>query len=225
METQSGFWFLTVGLLAVLNSALAEDKYVVVGGNVDLRPPFTGVITNILWKHNGNLLAEWAKGEAELTYFIPFQGHTTLDITSGRLEVRNMTIAHEGLYTVDINNKPQDQRYDVKVIEEVPKPSILSRPLTCSSASTNCTLTCGEETKKAEPVTYSWKRDNEEWQQSMKDMLIIKTEISHVKTFTCRMKNPVSEKESEPKDNPLFSEELPMQEQHTVAKLQYGQSG
>uniref|UniRef100_A0A8C4HRT4 Ig-like domain-containing protein n=1 Tax=Dicentrarchus labrax TaxID=13489 RepID=A0A8C4HRT4_DICLA len=203
MEKQSGFWFLTVGLLAVLNSALAEDKYVVVGGNVDLRPPFTGVITDILWKHNGNLLAEWAKGEAELTYFIPFQGHTTLNITTGRLEVRNMTFAHQGLYTVDINNKVQDQRYDVKVIEEVPKPFILSRPLTCSSASTNCTLTCGEETKEAQPVTYSWKRDNEEWQQSMKDVLIIKTEISHVKTFTCRMKNPVSEKESEPKDNPF----------------------
>ena len=45
-------------LSAVLNSVLAKDKFFGEGNTLLLRPPLSGEITNIQWKHNKNLAAE-----------------------------------------------------------------------------------------------------------------------------------------------------------------------
>nr|BAM29043.1 CD48 antigen [Oplegnathus fasciatus] len=192
-------------LLAVLNSAVAEKIYFMVGGNVtlELQPPVSEPITTILWKHGLNLLAEWVDGEVDLTYYGMFNGRTTLNTTTGRLDIKTMSGADAGLFTVEINSKVQAQSFEAEAIKEVPRPEILVRPLICSSASDRCTLTCEGDTEEAEPVTYSWKEGDGEWKQSGKDLDIIKNGTAHVKTFSCRMTNPVSEEESGPEVSPF----------------------
>ncbi|XP_045921159.1 uncharacterized protein LOC123980681 [Micropterus dolomieu] len=209
METQTGVWLLAALLLALLNSSLAEDKYFVVGGNLELRPKLTAAaISNILWKHNGNLLAEWVQGKIELTYYGSFNGRTTLNTTTGRLEIKNMVEADAGQYVVEINSHAQSPSYDVKMIKEVPKPEVVLRPVSCNGDSEECTLSCDGDTGGVEPVTYSWKEGDGDWKESGKDLKINKTQTD-VETFSCKIKNPVSEKESEPKNNPFFQRNLP----------------
>ncbi|XP_070834214.1 uncharacterized protein [Chaetodon trifascialis] len=208
------FWPVTVLLLVVLGSAKAEDgdkpSYCLLGGKLTLDPAPTGSepITSILWKYKSDLLAEWVENVVPLVYYKPFKGRATLDISTGRLEVTKMSEADLGLYTVEINNKVQGQRYLAKAIEKVPKPSVSIQPVECNPLSVKCTLSCDGDTSKAEPVTYSWKRGDGEWEKLERDMNIIKSETGHVETFSCRMKNPVSEEESDPKDNPLFLKDV-----------------
>ncbi|XP_073337584.1 CD48 antigen-like [Pagrus major] len=216
MEKQITFWLGAVLLWAALDCSQARQvipSYFEVGGNLELRPTVTETITNILWKYNGNLLAEWVKDEVELTYYDKYKGRTTLDPVSGRLEVRNMNKGDQGLYTVEINNRVHDQSYTVKVITKVPKPSVELRTLTCNPDSEKCLLSCDgkepESLTEAEPIEYSWKMGDKDWKKMTKDITITSAETRHDKTITCRMKNPVSQEESEPVNNPVYKE--PMQ--------------
>ncbi len=206
-HTVSGL--LAVLLLAGLNSAVAEKIYFRDGGEVtlELRPPFSGAITNILWKHKNYLLAEWVDGKVQLAYYGSFDGRTTLDTTTAHLKITNMSGTDVGLFTVEINSRVQDQSFDAKLLKVVPRPDIWVRPLTCSGASDRCTLICEGDTEEAEPVTYSWKEGDGEWKQSGKDLDIFKNETTHVEAFSCRMKNQFSEEESEPKPNPFLRKE------------------
>ncbi|XP_045921780.1 uncharacterized protein LOC123981143 [Micropterus dolomieu] len=203
MGEQVGVWLRAAVLAALLISVLAEDKYFAAGGKLELRPQPSAAITNILWKHNGNLLAEWVQGKIELTYYGSFNGRTTLNTTTGRLEIKNMVEADAGQYVVEINSHVQSPSYDVKMIKEVTKPEVVLRPVSCNEDSEECTLSCDGDIAGAKPVTYSWKEGAGDWKESGKDMKITKTNTG-VKTFSCKMENPVSEKESEPLDNPFY---------------------
>ncbi|CAK6978312.1 uncharacterized protein LOC128373121 [Scomber scombrus] len=110
--------FMSVLLLSVvLSSGLAEDKFFGEGGTLELRPNFSGEkINTVIWKHNSNLVAEWVEQINDLTYYGVFEGRTTLDITTARLEITNMSPADSGLYSVEINNKILPERYNAKLI-------------------------------------------------------------------------------------------------------------
>ncbi|XP_040905526.1 uncharacterized protein LOC121189460 isoform X1 [Toxotes jaculatrix] len=203
MERQVCFLLL---LLAALNSASAgrEERYQAAGGTLVMAPPYSGPITNILWKHNGNLVVQWLSSGLE--YYGRFKDRTTLDTTTANLEITGMKEADSGLYTVEINFVAQDQEYDVKVIKNVSKPGVKPRPLTCTSDSESCVLVCNGDTTGAEPVTYSWRKGDGGWITEGKIMTIKNDEETRrFETFSCQMKNPVSEKESDPYKNP-FSE-------------------
>uniref|UniRef100_A0A3B4TNU7 Ig-like domain-containing protein n=1 Tax=Seriola dumerili TaxID=41447 RepID=A0A3B4TNU7_SERDU len=173
--------------ISTLVSTQTIASYSEVGGTLSLSPPFSEVITSILWKHDTDLVVEWVRNEMD--YYGKFVGVATLDTTTARLEIKNMSKVYAGLYTVEINNQVQSQSYNVSVIKKVPKPEVAFKPLRCSPALDNCNLTCDGDTSEAGPVTYSWREGDGE-----------------VKTFSCQMKNPVSEKESEPQGNPFFQE-------------------
>ncbi|TDH01624.1 hypothetical protein EPR50_G00182280 [Perca flavescens] len=216
MEKLTGCWLL----MAALNFALAQDKvtptYFKDGGELTMvvRPTSSERLYNILWKINGDLLAEWIKDQVTgedlvpLTYYRTFIGRTALNLTTGRLVISKMTKADMGVYSVEVNNKVQNEKYNAVLIKEVPQPDIWIRPLTCSPDSDRCTLVCHGEVKDAGPVIYSWKKDGGEWKESGKDLDITKSGTSDVKTFTCRIQNPVSERESKPKDNPFLEKEV-----------------
>ncbi|XP_042288475.1 SLAM family member 9-like [Thunnus maccoyii] len=209
MEKLTGC-FLSVLLLAVPSSVLAEDTFFGEGGELLLRPSFSEDITSILWKHNINLVAEWVKDIVDLQYYGDFKGRTTLNSTTGSLEITHMSPADSGVYSVEINDKVQPERYTAKVIERVPKPDVLVGPLICNPELEQCTLTCEGNITGAEPVTYSWKNGGEEWKDGKKVRDITNDETtSSVETFSCRMKNPISEEESKPKRNPFFKTEPP----------------
>nr|XP_020462372.1 uncharacterized protein LOC109963836 [Monopterus albus] len=197
-------WSVIVLLSVVLSSALTLDipVYFKVGGSLELRPqPEHTAITGIVWRHNGDLVAEWVDKDSPLTYWGVFKGRTTLNTTTGRLEIRKMSKDDAGLFTVEIN-KVQNESYAARVVKEVSKPTVL---VACSPALESCVLSCDGDTTETGPVIYYWKFEHGEWKQREKDITINKIEeIQNNKTVSCRMKNPVGEKESDPVENPLF---------------------
>lgn len=205
MEKHGVFLLLVVLPLAAISSALAESKrvYVAVGDKIELTPapPIPESIYRIFWKHGANLVAEWTN--REFTYYGAFKNNNTKLEENGRLEITNASKNESRVYDVEVNNKAQDLRYDVIVIGKVPKPKVRVAPLSCDANSNNCKLICDVSTEDAEPVSYSWKMGNGDWKESTKDM-VIGNETEHVKSFSCRIKNPVSVNESDHKDNPFF---------------------
>lgn len=193
-------------LLAALNVAPAEEvkKYFGQGDGLELRPGYASPIKNILWKHNTNLVVEWAE-DIELTYFGSFKDRAELDKVTGKLVLKNMKKEDEGSYTLEINDRVQDQTYSVKMIDKVPMPHVDIKPLACDIHSDSCDASCVAEkpTEGAEPITYSWKEDEGEWKRASKVLVITKVETKHVKEFSCQMENPISVAHSGPKKNPL----------------------
>uniref|UniRef100_A0A669D4L9 Ig-like domain-containing protein n=1 Tax=Oreochromis niloticus TaxID=8128 RepID=A0A669D4L9_ORENI len=197
-------------LVVVANVSFCQaqtvEKYIKVGETLQLSPqPVSAEITSILWKYDKYLLAEWVKDAIDLTYYSKFKVRTTLNTTTGVLEIRNMTAADTGLYSVEINNQVQSQVYQTVEIEDVPQPEVILQPLACDRSST-CGLKCYGDITNAGPVTYSWKKDDGEWEEGQDRRDLSKLEKDSVKTFTCRMKNPVSQKESKPFQNPFHQE-------------------
>ncbi|XP_039477837.1 CD48 antigen-like [Oreochromis aureus] len=207
MKTSAGFWLLAVLLVAATSFSQTVEKYFKVGGTLQLSPqPVSAEITSILWKYDKNLLADWEKGLIDLTYYSKFKGRTTLNTTTGVLEIRDMTAEDSGLYSVEINYQVQSQVYQTVEIEAVPKPVVDVQPLSCSSASPNCKLVCWGDVNKAGPVEYFWKKDDGEWVKSEKNTkdIINDKETQRVEKFSCRIKNLFSEKESSSLPNPFF---------------------
>ncbi|KAL3971661.1 carboxypeptidase N regulatory subunit [Sarotherodon galilaeus] len=201
---------LGVLLLLVANVSFTQaqivEKYIKVGDTLQLSPqPISAEITSIVWKYDKNLLAEWVKDAIDLTYYSKFKGRTTLNTTTGVLEIRNMTAADTGLYSVEINIQVQSQVYQTVEIEDVPQPEVTVQPLACNRPST-CGLKCHGDITNAGPVTYSWKKDDGEWEDGQDRRNLSSLEMDSVKTFTCRMKNPVSQKDSVALPNPFYQE-------------------
>uniref|UniRef100_A0A3B4Y8A8 Ig-like domain-containing protein n=1 Tax=Seriola lalandi dorsalis TaxID=1841481 RepID=A0A3B4Y8A8_SERLL len=210
MERKVCFPRFDVLLFAVLISAQAQNipSYSEDGGTLILTPPFSEAITSILWKHDTDLVVELVGNEVD--YYGKFRGMATLDRTTGRLEIKNMNRTYAGLYTVEINNQVQSQVYNVELIKKVPKPEVVFKPLICSPALDNCNMTCDGNTSGAGPVTYSWREGDGKWIQGEINKNIKKDETKRVETFSCQMKNPVSEEESKPQPNPFFQKDLPV---------------
>ncbi|XP_074503192.1 CD48 antigen-like [Sebastes fasciatus] len=195
------------GLLLVLNVALTEDTvtpvYFTDGGDLTLkvRPAFPGHINIIVWIFNGNLLAEWVEDEGD---YIRIKSRATLTTETGQLIINKMSKEDEGVYSVEINNRVQSESYQAKLIKKVQKPKVVERTSICGAIDRSCRFSCDSDTTEAEPITYSWKKGDGEWKVSGKDITITREYDSGVKTFTCRMENPVSQEESDPLYKELF---------------------
>ncbi|CAK6978314.1 uncharacterized protein LOC128373264 [Scomber scombrus] len=199
--------FVSVLLLSVvLSSGLTEEKFIRDGDTLELRPNFSGEkIDTVIWKLNNNLVAEWVEKISDLTYYDEFEGRTNLNKETGKLKIRKMSSADSGEYRVEINNKVLPESYTVKVIKEVTQPVVEVKPLVSKQRN----LLCEGNTEGAEPVTYSWKMGEGEWMDGEKIRTITNDETTkRVETFSCRMKNPISEKQSFPKCNPFVSDDL-----------------
>ncbi|MEQ2218186.1 hypothetical protein XENOCAPTIV_030699 [Xenoophorus captivus] len=196
-------------LMVLLGAAQEQLKYFEIGGKLVLRPGFSGPITSITWKHKGNLVAEWIKDKVPLEYLGDLKGQSELDLTTGTLTVSNMLKAHDGSFTVEINEKVLPGSFNAVGVRNLnqTKVEVIMRPLTCSSDASSCTLDCGEDFRDAETVQYFWKNGEAgKWESGEKRKVINKDEkIVNFKSFTCKAKNPISEKESDPLENPFLS--------------------
>ncbi|XP_034408666.1 uncharacterized protein LOC117744467 [Cyclopterus lumpus] len=207
---------LCVLLIAALSGALAAGDSVTQVNFTDghsltlnVTPSQTEPITNILWKFNGNLLAEWVLNQVPLELFGTFKERATLDTRNARLVVNSMTKADTGAYTVEINSKVHAESYDARWFRRLGTPEVVIRPLTCSAGSKTCNASCEADTDEAEPVTYSWKMGDNPWMVSKKV-----TEINQVKNvndecITCRISNPVGVQVSAPIKNPFYVHPTP----------------
>lgn len=212
----SGVQMLLLLLLAAGVGATNQTQFFAVGDAIKLSLfQHTGRIDRILWKRDPNIVADWTGGVYR-SYGM-FKGRTAVDNTTGLLEIKAGTAGDSGWYRVEVNDQLQDTVYHVKVIEPVPKPTVWLLPLSCSPSSLRCDLRCDGSTDKAEPVTYSWTWGDEGWTQQEK-VLVITNSMAKSRTFSCRMQNPVSHQESDPRDNPFFQDENPS----TVSKVLAG---
>ncbi|MEQ2253862.1 hypothetical protein ILYODFUR_036924 [Ilyodon furcidens] len=211
MKVQSAVALLLVELMVLLVAAQEQLKYFEIGGKLVLRPEFSGPINNIIWKHKGNIVAEWIKDKVPLEYLGDLKGRSELDLTTGTLTVSNMLKAHDGLFTVEINEKVLPGSFNAVEIKNLnqTKVEVIIRPLTCSSEASNCTMDCGDDFGDGQPVQYFWKNGEAgKWENGEKRKVIINDEETwSFKSFTCKAKNRISEKESDPLENPFFSGE------------------
>uniref|UniRef100_A0A3B4ERG4 Ig-like domain-containing protein n=1 Tax=Pundamilia nyererei TaxID=303518 RepID=A0A3B4ERG4_9CICH len=214
---------LLVLLVANVSFCQAQtvEKYFRVGGTLQLTPePVSEQIYSVVWKYEKNLLAEWAKDQIPLTYFSRFRGRTTVNTDTGVLEIRDMTAADNEVYTVEINNHVQRRVYKTVAIEDVPRPEVTLQPLACDRPSL-CGLKCYGDITNAGPVTYSWKKDDGEWERGQDKRDLSSLEMDSVKTVTCRMENSVSQKESLPFKNRFYQEKTPEPEPEPAAAFFY----
>uniref|UniRef100_A0A3Q1EZ25 Ig-like domain-containing protein n=1 Tax=Acanthochromis polyacanthus TaxID=80966 RepID=A0A3Q1EZ25_9TELE len=214
MEGRSAVWLLAaLLLLEALISAEAQNtlKYLEVGGKLVLKPkPVSEPIRSIIWKFNFGVVGEWHKDTLPLDYSEVFKDRAKVDTTTGELEISNMMKTDSGLYTVEINDGIQDGGYDVGVIKQVPKPTAFMRPPTCTQSSERCFLTCDGDITEAGPVTFYFKKGDGGWEEGEQAITIMNDkDTKAVETFSCRMKNPVGQKDSEPVKNPFYVKSNP----------------
>lgn len=189
-------------LAAALNAVLAEVKYFKIDGELSLKPNSpSGGISSITWKHKGNIVAEWIEG-SEVEYFGEFKDRTSLTSSSGVLTIRAMKKADEGNFTVEVNNRVQSVVYSAKGVKSLgSKVEVVVRPLTCNHLSPTCNFSCITHDTDVGPLRYFWKEEDGEWTEFSKDKHIINN--NQIEMFFCKISNPVSEKESDPLDNPF----------------------
>lgn len=197
-----------LGLVVPRAAANAPTKYFEIGGELVLKPEFSETITGITWKHKGNIVAEWIKDTVPLEYLGDLKDRTELDETTGILTVRNMMKSDEGEFTVEINNRVLPDSFKavgVNRLDGFPL-EIRVQPLACASKD-NCTLVCEGAFQDAGPVQYSWKfGEKGVWKEDDNKININRAETVKIDSFTCKAKNPVSEKVSAPHENPFISE-------------------
>ncbi|XP_042618763.1 uncharacterized protein LOC109063476 isoform X1 [Cyprinus carpio] len=124
---------VTICVVLITTEAVSDENVKkAVGEEVSLRPArIDPLVSSIIWKHRNSSgfvvkAIEWDKDDDDGVN-IPnqrFKGITTLDEKTGQITITNLTVKHGGLYTIDINNKEQEQRFNLKVMEKVLKPVI-----------------------------------------------------------------------------------------------------
>lgn len=205
---------LGVGLLVLLGlvvpraAADVQTKYFEIGRPLVLKPKFSGTITGITWKHEGNIVAEWFKDLVPLEYLGDLKGRTELNLTTGTLTVSDMEKSDDGLFTVEINNRVLPDGFKAVGVNRLDPfhLEILEQPLACGSTA-NCTLVCVGAFRDAGTIQYFWKfGEKGEWKEDENKIVISRAETAGIQRFTCKAKNPVSEKVSAPIDNPFITE-------------------
>lgn len=199
--------FISVGAVLLcfgLNfvRAKTEDAYFVLGKTLVLGPPGTYTIDGVEWRHNDDIAAEWSKG-GSVEYYRNFKGRTVLDTETGVLTISSMTKDELGVYTLEINSKRLDVQYTAKAIEEIKHVDLWVRPKGDLRE-----LSCNGNVTKAGPVTYWWDIfGNGTWFQWEQKLDIENNETTQrVKTFSCKIRNPVGEMKSEPRVNPFYKD-------------------
>ncbi len=96
----------------------------VVGGTVSFHPTKVNPpVTSITWKHrnsNGIVVKaiEWEVDDGVSTPHPRFKDITTLDEKTGQITITNLNVEHSGLYSIDVNSKEQEQKFNLTVTGE-----------------------------------------------------------------------------------------------------------
>uniref|UniRef100_A0A1A7XL00 Ig-like domain-containing protein n=1 Tax=Iconisemion striatum TaxID=60296 RepID=A0A1A7XL00_9TELE len=176
--------------------------YKKLGDDVDLKPkvPLVDKISSITWFIGGDIVAQWDGTEVD---YYRFKGRGHLDNATGVMTIRGLEKGDSNDYTTEVNHNQEHRNKITRliVISEVPVPAVVKA---CSEEPRQCTLTCEGNVSEAAPVTYTWRSDHEVLGVSERTFTVTE-ESSGTEAFTCELKNPVSQKSSEPFSNPFSS--------------------
>uniref|UniRef100_A0A8C1R7S7 Si:ch211-132g1.3 n=1 Tax=Cyprinus carpio TaxID=7962 RepID=A0A8C1R7S7_CYPCA len=180
-------------------------------GSTSINPP----VSSIIWKHRKSTglvvkVIEWDLDDGFSTPNLGFRGITTLNEKTGEINITKLNFEHSGPYTIDINSKQQEQRFNLEVLARVPKPEIKIEKtemnpnavyLICEYRETIIWKNSAGETLKGSPHT-------------PKGELITAEKKGNPDVFyTCTLKNAVSESTSDPVyERDLFEEPVPKPE-------------
>ncbi|XP_061823889.1 lymphocyte function-associated antigen 3 [Nerophis lumbriciformis] len=192
-----------LGSLLCLCWSLDTDAFVAKGGTLHLRPGKSGHFTNVVWSLNGDLVAEWDDG-SDVIYYGKFKSRTTLNTVTGDLQISGVGAQDVGKFMLELNKVSQPNTFIAKIISPVPQPQIHLSPVACSKDSGQCKLHCDGNTSQAGPVTFHWTHNPE----LKTNNITIDVHSQEVKSLSCVMKNPISQKESEPFANPFYQEKV-----------------
>uniref|UniRef100_A0A8C2HV08 Si:ch211-132g1.3 n=2 Tax=Cyprinus carpio TaxID=7962 RepID=A0A8C2HV08_CYPCA len=96
-----------------------EDVKKAEGDEVSFRPArIDRPVSSIIWKHRGSRYIKAIEWDAEDGFDIPnprFKDITTLDEKTGEITITKLTVEHSGIYTIDIDSKEQEQRFNLTV--------------------------------------------------------------------------------------------------------------
>lgn len=207
MESKSSVQLLVVLQLALLGgfvSATTTKRYFAVSSDISLSPTYDGAINRVIWYHQSNMVVDW-DGDTT-TYFSQFKDRATLNYSTAQLTIRQVDGTYAGIYDVEINQRKNDENYDVSVIERVLEATVQQETLVCRKGDTSCNFTCKAKVEGAQPVTYSWKGDDGPWGKELGDKTatLSNKELKNPQKLFCRVKNPVSEAVSEPVNNAMY---------------------
>ncbi|RXN34056.1 SLAM family member 7-like isoform X1 [Labeo rohita] len=179
---------------------IGQDEMKAVGDTVSFfRPTNINLpVTSIIWKHRSSSgvvvkAIEWDDDGVNIPN-LRFKGVTTLDEKTGQITITNLTVEHSGVYTIDINSKEQEQRFNLEVIAPVPKPVI---QIERSDKNPDVVyLICGY----SEMII--WKNSAGETLEGLKDHLpgefiMVKNKRNPDNFYTCTLKNAASEETSD----------------------------
>ncbi|XP_063323449.1 hepatic and glial cell adhesion molecule-like [Pelmatolapia mariae] len=189
---------LCVLLAAVSPSAHADTTvYGNVGGEAVLTPPansVSGSITQILWKEGLNKAMEWDTTEMNATGYRQFHDRGHLDTSTGVMTISRLLYEDSNIYKPEINGK-QLTPVRLIVLSPVPAPTVSK---SCNES--QCELTCEGNTTRATPVNYTWNlNDTGMHVSSGRQYTVHKSQINSLSSkFSCGIKNPISEKRSDP---------------------------
>ncbi|KAM3585521.1 uncharacterized protein V6R79_019645 [Siganus canaliculatus] len=197
----------TVGLLMTClrwtsAAAVPGPVYVAVDGTAVLHPgsDHTGDIKTVTWKYGADKAAE-LDGSVTICYQ-QFKGRCELNIITGELTIKQLTLSDSGFYSVEINGK-EVNTVQLWVMYRVPKPSVFTW---CDVKKTYCLLTCEGTSSVPESLQYRWNEEND-WSHSVKVLNISKE--NKEPEFSCELKNTVSSSRSDPVQNPFITAPVP----------------
>ncbi|XP_048095325.1 natural killer cell receptor 2B4 isoform X1 [Alosa alosa] len=162
----------------------AGDIFGIRGGSISLSPEQVTkdkTVMSIIWKHNKDKVAEWLKGDEGITVFRIFNCSATVDNQTWVLTISNLQPHFNGTYSVEINDKENDLRMQLTVLDPVKEPNI-----TTDCNSTSCTLTCeGEDS--SEHTQFSW--TDRKGNRNSGNMWTVE---KRSEVYICNFSNPVS---------------------------------
>ncbi|XP_046887074.1 uncharacterized protein LOC124474721 isoform X2 [Hypomesus transpacificus] len=202
-KSKRGIWpiLFFMGMAVGLNAVSGQTKYFKLGGTLKLEqgsPPPPG--SSITWKFQSNKVIEYDPNFTEdIDVYGDFKNRATLNKATGQLETTDLTKKDSGVYTLEVNSEV-NATYTVAVIRSVPTPKILLTTedgvSPCDIRQHTCRLTCEvPDSTDAEPVTYSWEVETGTMEPSSDKYRDI-NDIDRGKTFTCKIKNPISEEQA-----------------------------
>ncbi|XP_052401657.1 uncharacterized protein LOC127948882 isoform X6 [Carassius gibelio] len=199
--------FITIGAASV-----EEEK---VYGEVNRTVSFGATslnasVSSIIWKQiNGASVVkaiEWdVEDDGVSAPNLRFKDITYLDYTTGQITINKLTVEHSGLYTIDINSKEQEQRFNLEVLPPVPKPVIKIEKIKVIPDAVYLICKYNE--------TIIWKNSTGGTLQGSPhypngEFIIVEKEGNPDFFYTCTLENAVSEKTSDPVyERDLFEDE------------------
>lgn len=179
--------------------AVSGEEVKAVGEEVSFTPvtPITAR-DSIIWKHistSGAVTKAIEYDEDGVNIWNDnFKGITSLDKTTGKITIKNLTPFHTGVYTIDINSKEQTQRFSLTVKERVPEPTIKEEK---SSDSKAAYLTCKYDESVTMELSIIWKNSTGETvktftsNQQSQSITVYRTENPE-NYYTCTLDNIAS---------------------------------